>query len=123
MHKFNSQLHVGDEAGQLKDFTDMLLNIGDGTFPTVPDMPPHTIRLPDELVAPTEELDDLITTVFGTVITAPYAGRHILTPLNVDVNEINEKCIDRVPGQVICLLSTDLFPFHRSPMLTSSFMN
>ena len=93
--------------GQLIDFTDMLLSIGDGTFPTVPDMPPHRIRLPDKLVAPTEELDDLITTVFDTDITAPYAGRHILTPLNVDVNEINEKCIDKVPGQVSCLLSTD----------------
>ena len=71
------------------------------------DMPPHRIQLLDKLVASTEELNDLITTVSGTDITAPYAGRYILNPLSVDVNEINQKCIDRVPRHVFCLLSTN----------------
>lgn len=78
----------------------MLLSIGDGTFPTEPDMPSGTIRVPDQMIAPTEELNDLITTVFGETITSPYSGRHILTPLNADVEEINDQCIDRVPSQV-----------------------
>lgn len=52
------------------------------------------------MVAPTESLDDLITTVFGETISGSYTGRHILTPLDVDVDEINDKCTDRMVGEV-----------------------
>ena len=88
---------AGGEA--LQQFTNMLLKVGDGTYPTEPGLDADHIRLPDHMVTPTEDVDDLITTVLGS-ITEHKVGHHILAPTNVDVDMINAKAIDRMPGEV-----------------------
>ena len=57
------------------------------------------LRVRQPSVTPTEDVDDLITTVLGS-ITEHKVGHHILAPTNVDVDMINAKAIDRMPGEV-----------------------
>ena len=78
----------------------MLLKVGDGTYPTAPSLGAHRIRLPDHMVTPTEDVDDLITALLGETITEHKIGHHILAPTNVDVDMINAKAINRMPGEV-----------------------
>ena len=91
---------ASDAKGEaLQQFTDMLLEVGDGTYPTEPALGAHHIRLPNHMVTPTEDMDDLITAVLGNV-TEHKVGHHILAPINVDVDMINDKATNRMPGEV-----------------------
>lgn len=57
------------------------------------------------MAAPTENIDDLIESIYGSQPAALLSkdflvGRAILTPKNIDVDDINEKVCARFPGEV-----------------------
>ncbi|KAK9812974.1 hypothetical protein WJX72_006753 [[Myrmecia] bisecta] len=71
-------------------------------------------RLSDKLsrVAPTENVDDLIQTVYGADVArwgdmAFLTARAILAPKNADVDDINSKLVGRFPGESRVYLSAD----------------
>ena len=83
-------LAIGEAAAELYEFTEMLLGIGGGPYPKVPDQPANTICLPDDMVAPPKSLTIWSPLCLGRpflALTLPH-----LTPLIVDVDEINDKC-------------------------------
>jgi hypothetical protein len=91
------------DAERRRAFAAWLLRIGEGTEVTHPAAGgPHTIRVPDDMSAPTEEPDHLLDAVFGNnpadLLRKEFViGRAILTPKNTDVDAINERAMARFP--------------------------
>ena len=96
----NMRVSDGDQA-----FCDWLLTIGEGTVSTDAD---DTIELPDELMA--KDKMDLIESTFPKLEVNDedeLMTSGIFCPRNEDVWEINEICLNRLPGQSRTYLSYD----------------
>ncbi|KAL0311217.1 UNVERIFIED_CONTAM: hypothetical protein Sangu_2416400 [Sesamum angustifolium] len=94
-------------------FSDFLLRIGNGDEPTIEgDM----IRIPDSMPIPWEgehSIQQLINSVFPELSSHAYdpeyiASRALLTPLNDDVNKLNEKILTIFHGEEVTYYSFDL---------------
>ncbi len=92
--------HAGQQGAALQEFTDMLLKVGDGTYPTEPSLEPNHIRIPPAMVSPANTLDDFITSIVGGSMIEHVPGHHILTPRNDDVDMLNGKATDMMPAEV-----------------------
>ncbi|KAI5391538.1 hypothetical protein KIW84_076377 [Lathyrus oleraceus] len=92
--------------------TEFLIRIGDGVEPTKPD---DMVRLPLHIAIPWEgehSIQVLIQHIFPDLELhgwdAPYmVQRAILTPINDDVQKLNDMIIDQFPGEEHNLLSFD----------------
>ncbi|CAG8471117.1 4110_t:CDS:2 [Acaulospora morrowiae] len=96
-----------------KTFADYLLRIGNGTEPTIEN---DLIRLPDEIIIRSQNNEDHINLLINAVYpnltknilnTAFITERAILTSLNSDVDEINERIITICPGNQYTYYSFD----------------
>ena len=63
------------------------------------------IKVPDDMVTPTDKLEDLIQDMFGDLPTRHadldyIVGRCILTHTNADVDRINDMVMQLMPGEV-----------------------
>jgi len=69
-------------------------------LPALATIPAATIRLPDHMVAPTQDLDGLIKTVFGVLGKDSPVGKAILVTSSHkrDGNEINHKITQQFQG-------------------------
>jgi hypothetical protein len=106
-----------------------LLRIGNGTEPTIEN---NLIRLPDEMIVHPENgkdpIDSLIDTVYPN-LTKNAANitfvteRAILTPLNTDVDEINERVITKYPGKQYKYYSFDSVPEDNLNLYPLEYLN
>ncbi|XP_050897817.1 uncharacterized protein LOC127104689 [Lathyrus oleraceus] len=107
-------LHLRQNMRLLHDqeFAEFLIRIGDGVEPTKPD---DMVRLPLHIAIPWEgehSIQVLIQHIFPDLELhgwdAPYmVQRAILTPINDDVQKLNDMIIDQFPGEEHNLLSFD----------------
>lgn len=89
-------------------FKDLLMLMGNGQMEGYEGLPEDSIKLPAECVIRGRDennnevfgdIDDLISHTFGeTLDHNDHSNRAILTPLNVDSLEINEKVLNRLTG-------------------------
>lgn len=96
------RLESSDPAAtlRLRAFAEWLLRVGDGTEPVYPERGESAIRLPPQMVSPARDAGELVARVFdGFHNTEPafLAARAVLTPLNEDVDAINQLALDRFP--------------------------
>lgn len=84
-------------------------------------------QIPPGMMAPDNTIDGLITAVFGD-IQANYnqpgylSGRAILSPKNVDVDALNNKVLEMIPGEVGSFHSkSQLIPFRVPEMYKTNF--
>ena len=61
----NYKCYCRSAGTALQDFTDMLLKVGDGTYPTEPSLEPGPIRIPDAMVSPSSSTHDFIMEILG----------------------------------------------------------
>jgi len=101
-----SLCHAGEDRANKADFSDLLLQIGDGRVGGPPGTASHSkFQIPPHMLAADNTVDGLITTNFGD-IQANYQqpgylnGRAILSPKNADVDQINHTVLNMIPGQV-----------------------
>ena len=98
----NMRIQQQDDVEQ-KNFVDFLLQVGEGKIPVDSDIGEDFIRLPDEIVLDTENLDNLISEVFNDINLyyqdSDYIKqRAILSTRNDDVDYINEHILNKLPG-------------------------
>ena len=102
----------GRDAAEQQQFADWLLRVGNGTEPEYAAISPHAIRLLDSIVAPSENVDDLIARIFNDPSRfndAHYLNeRAIISPLNSDVSLINERVLNLFPGVARTYTSVDM---------------
>jgi hypothetical protein len=90
-------------AEEVLNFSNMLLSIGNGTFPTVPNtIAESSIALPTNVVFDKNKtLADFVHWCYPDIAhpipphAVPIAKRAILTPKNTEVHEINDYAVDR----------------------------
>ena len=97
-------------ANEDPEFAEWLMRVGDGTERPYDERHPDHIRMPYNIMLP-RDTNELINFAFGSTYTIDTAGINsefssaILTPLNKDVDKINELCLKRVcpvnaPGRI-----------------------
>ncbi|KAJ3690083.1 hypothetical protein LUZ61_019247 [Rhynchospora tenuis] len=110
-------------------FAQFLLNVGDGTEPSIGN---DFIRMPDEMIIPytTEEesIDELIETVFPSLNENGHridyvASRAILSTKNEYINRLNEHMIETYPGEELIYHSIDTAEDHAHGNYPSEFLN
>ncbi|KAJ3705565.1 hypothetical protein LUZ61_009270 [Rhynchospora tenuis] len=110
-------------------FAQFLLNVGDGTEPSIGN---DFIRIPDEMIIPytTEEesIDELIETVFPSLNenghrTDYVASRAILSTKNEYVDRLNEHMIETYPGEELIYHSVDTAEDDAHGNYPSEFLN
>ena len=92
-------LQQGLPADRAQHFASYLQQLGEGKIQVHPEIGEDMIRVPSGMLCPTENVDDLITLMYGDLnaITDPtertkfIVNRAILTPKNVDVDQINSR--------------------------------
>ncbi|CAM6089267.1 unnamed protein product [Calypogeia fissa] len=100
---------AGGEAIEQQAFSDWLLAIGEGRLPLETTLGDDVIALPRDMLMPTDNLNDLIDDIYGTDAmnfrNAEFLkDRAILTTINKDVDNINEKVMKSFPAEVKVLL-------------------
>ncbi len=93
-----------------KEFCEFLIKIGRGDHEKVDPLQPHLMMIPSQYLL--HDLDSLIASVFPGLATGYedqyfLANRTILTPLNENVDKINELCVNMFPGETHTYLSAD----------------
>ena len=102
---------LGEEAaGRQRAWASYLLAVGEGREGRAG----QDLRLPDDLVVPGENVQDLVRDVYGDLRNDPAARlpetlihRCILTPKNVDMQRINDCIMQLMSGQEHVSLSAD----------------
>ncbi len=93
-----------------RDFCDFLIKLGKGEHDQIDPLKPHLMSIPSQYLVP--NLDSLINAVFPD-LHAGYedeyflTSRTILTPLNENVDKINDFCVNMYPGENHTYLSAD----------------
>lgn len=87
-------------AGAEQNFTVLLKQVGEGRQPSHPALPPNSMIVPDEWVIESGKTEDLINWCFGDDPSTEGEDCTILTHLNQDCREINNK----VNYAILCLL-------------------
>lgn len=90
----------GDDAARQQAFADYLLRIGEGREPTRGDTDYVELQ---RAVCDTDSADELVAAVYGDLsqVSGDVLVNHcILAPKNEDADAINEKCVQRFPGEV-----------------------
>ena len=92
-----------NDANTLREFSEYLLRIGDGSEPIATDTEDR-VRVQDSMILPGFNLYTLINTVYGDMLSTPPTNDHltsraILTPKNKYVTDINNLIIEQLfPG-------------------------
>ena len=84
--------------------------MGEGKEEVYEDLGEYTVKIPDEyLVESTEHLINVTFPSLGSIEmeSSELIDATIYTPLNINANLINEKCLNRLPGDERTYLSAD----------------
>ena len=75
-----------------------LLEIGNGTYPesTCASMPPHSIKLPADMLSQASTAADFVTQCLGETIPHHRVGHHMLPPKHEDVDLLNTLATDKM---------------------------
>ena len=91
-------------------FAKYLLQLGNGTTPMHPEIDEDMVKIPPQhLVSSTDELIDKVFPQLGNIYMDKsfISQRAILTPLNYNVDKINEVIMEKFPGEGKTYLSAD----------------
>ena len=97
-------------TGESLEFSNYLLDIGQGTYNLDKSFGEFATKIPEDNIVNSEQ--DLIDFVFGDIennYNNSYwmASRSIICPTNNNVDTINNKILDKIPGEQTCYRSHD----------------
>ena len=117
-----------EQKGKSKDFSDLLLKIGDGEIMENKEMGENMVKLPEELFIDSSRGDDLVEQIFpdfeknfGDVSWVK--NRAILCPTNEECRYINRILLDQLPGDGIVYKSCDSVSEAETHMYPTEFLN
>ena len=102
-----------------REFAEWLLKVGEGQIPTIRGLENNIIRLPNDLILPSQNINDLINFVYSNFITnsnPQYLVEYtILIPKNIDINNVNTIIMDQFPEEVVEYYSADIIEEQTNP--------
>ena len=117
-----------EQSGDSKEFSDLLLRIGDGNILENENMGENMIKLPEELFLNSSRGDDLVDEIFPEFQNtyqniSLIKSRAILCPTNEECKYINKILLDKLPGEVISYKSCDSVNDADAHMYPQEFLN
>ena len=117
-----------EQKGESKEFSDLLLKIGDGKIMENKEMGENIVKLPEDLFIDSQRGDDLVAHIFpdfenkfGDVSWV--RNRAILCPTNEECKYINSILLDLLPGEGTVYKSCDSVSEHEAHMYPTEFLN
>ncbi|KAF8057329.1 hypothetical protein N665_1258s0010 [Sinapis alba] len=104
-----------EDAKELKEFSEWILDVGDGNLGEDNDGE-AIINIPHEflIIDGDDPIESISKAVYGDVVSLQqnkepkfFQERAILCPTNEDVNKINQHMLDKLPGEERIYLSSD----------------
>ena len=116
------------QSGDSKDFSDLLLKIGDGNMLENENMGENMVKLPEELFLNSSRGDDLVHEIFPEFQNtykniSLIKSRAILCPTNEECRYINKILLEKLPGEVISYKSCDSVNDTDAHMYPQEFLN
>ena len=116
------------QSGDSKDFSDLLLKIGDGNMLENENMGENMVKLPEELFLNSSRGDDLVDEIFPEFQNtykniSLIKSRAILCPTNEECRYINKILLEKLPGEVISYKSCDSVNDTDAHMYPQEFLN
>ena len=117
-----------EQKGESKDFSDLLLKIGDGELRENKLMGDNMVQLPEELFIESSRGDDLVDHIFPGFIdkfkdVSWVRSRAVLCPTNEECSYINRILLDQIPGDGIVYKSCDSVNETETHMYPTEFLN
>ena len=114
--------------GESRQFSDLLLDIGDGALEENLKLGEAMVELPHELFIKSSSPNDLVTEVFSNFIENCkdidwLRTRAILCPTNEECNEINRILLEKLPGEKVVYKSCDTVNQDEAHMYPTEFLN
>src|SRR5439155_10456135 len=110
MHLFRTENQP--DAIEQKEFAEWLLKVEEGRISTIRGLENNIIRLPNDIILPSQNINNLINFVYSNFTTHSNSQylveRAILTSKNVDVNNLNTIIMDQFPGKTVEYYSADM---------------
>ena len=117
-----------EQMGDSKEFSDLLLKIGDGDIKENEDMGDSMIKLPENLFIRSNTGEALVEEIFpkfkDTFRNISWIkSRAILCPTNSECNHINHVLLDKLPGEATIYKSCDSVNDAEAHMYPQEFLN
>jgi len=104
----NERVRRNGDSESDKEFTRLLLDIGDGKIPVCKAVTANSIIIPPEFIWTDTNLSSFVDWVYPQLASGlDMDDRAILAPLNTDVDELNDIGIDKMIGDAVILSSAD----------------
>ena len=120
--KINMRLQRAEnqpDAAEQKEFAEWLLKVGEGRIPTIRGLENNIIRLPNDIILPSQNINDLINFVYSNLATnfnpQYLVKRAILTPKNVEIHNINTIIMDQFSEETVEYYSADMIEEQANP--------
>ena len=115
-------------TGESNIFSELLLQIGNGTLPENKNIGESMVELPSNLFIETSKASDLVEEVFPAIEknflnTKWVKNRAILCPTNEECSEINSILLNKIPGDSTVYKSCDMVSNMESHMFPTEFLN
>ena len=112
--------------GESSTFSDLLMQIGDGSLPENKNVGESMVELPSQFFIETSSASDLVEAVFPGFEnnfrnTKWVKNRAILCPTNEECSEINKILLSKLPGESTVYKSCDTVNKSESHMFPTEF--
>src|SRR5947209_17573926 len=110
------------DAAEQKEFADWLLEVGESRIPTIRGLENNIIRLPNDIILPSQNINDLINFIYSNLTTNYFnpqylVKRAILTSKNIDIHTVNTIIMDQFLGHAFDYLSAVVIEEEANPEL------
>ena len=97
----NVRVEIHGHNPENNEFSDFIMNIGNGTLPNHPELGNDIIQIPDKYVFHNQNIHDLIDWCYPDLLSPEFLDENlmvkgILTPLNKDVDYLNDIALEKI---------------------------
>ena len=115
-------------CGESKEFSELLMKIGDGALPENKHIGDAMIELPHELFLENSSVNDLVNNVFPDFeknyrTSSWIKNRAVLCPTNEECSEVNAILLEKLPGTSTIYKSCDSVSQSEAHMYPTEFLN
>jgi len=121
--KINERVKRGGNATDVLEFSEFLLEVGEGRVSIENDISPNTIAIPDNYLYTSQNIKNFINWCYESDDSISYKRNDvaILAPKNEDVDKINNVALESFPGNVFHLYSADSIKVQDSSIEITNF--
>ena len=119
----NERVKRGENTINILEFSEFLLEVGEGRVPIESDISPNTIAIPENYLYTSENIKNFINWCYPSEDSINYERNDvaILAPKNEDVDKINDVALESFPGDIFHLYSADTIKVQDSSIEITNF--